>query len=122
MARIKRAYDGPDGRKRYDVEDDAGDVRSGLLDDDLELDEATSAAEKKPVAPAAEVKFFQYELEAGVVTINELRASKGLPADGRFGSKTLPEYRAANFDTYKRAALSSTASPAGAPTAPEEAP
>lgn len=41
-----------------------------------------------------DVTFFQYELEGGVVTLNEARANKGLPPLAQDGDLTLPQYRA----------------------------
>lgn len=96
-----------------------GKVRRRLDDGSYEVD--TEAGVKKvdagklrkpgdsstPAAPA-DVKFFQYELEGGVVTINEVRASKGLPRDSRFGDMTLPDYIASNAKTFKAAAEART--------------
>jgi len=50
------------------------------------------------------VSFFMYELEGGVVTINEVRASKGLPpiADGDL---TLPQLRARYPEVYATSAV-----------------
>lgn len=106
--KVTRVYDGPDGKPLADVEGDDGAIVRGVPIEDLEADEETQADEKQAGAPS-DVKFFQYELEAGVVTINELRASKGLEADARFGAMTLPEYIAANAKTYKIATLARTA-------------
>ena len=105
--KVLRSYTGPDGRVRHDVEDDTGETRHGLMDDDLEpeAEEQAEAAKSKPAGPAADVKFFQYELEAGLVTLNEVRASKGLQRDERFANMTLPEYLAAHADTYQLATL-----------------
>ena len=106
--RITRTYTGPDGRLRIDVEDDAGETRSGLTVEDL-VEAAADDGAAKAAGQPSDVKWFQYELEGGVVTINELRASKGLPSDPRFGAMTLPEYIVANALTYKVATLARTA-------------
>ena len=106
--RVTRTYTGPDGRLRIDVEDDDGETRSGLTVEDL-VEAAVDDGASKAAGQPNDVKFFQYELEGGVVTINELRASKGLPSDPRFGAMTLPEYIAANAHTYKVATLARTA-------------
>ena len=106
--RITRTYTGPDGRLRIDVEDDDGETRSGLTIEDLVEADDEAVVSKAPGQPS-EAKFYQYEFEGGVVTINEIRASKGLPADQRFGAMTLPEYIAANALTYKVATLARTA-------------
>ena len=50
-------------------------------------------------------QFFQYEIEGGIVTINEVRASKGLPPK-KDGHLTLPEYRAKFATTYAISAAS----------------
>lgn len=49
-----------------------------------------------------EVKFFSYEIEGGIVTINEVRASKGL-APKADGDLTVPEYRAKYAEMISRA-------------------
>ena len=67
-------------------------VSSPLLD---QPDPESRAAEPSMVTPNVPIglKFFQYEIEGGIVTINEVRASKGLPPKVD-GDLTLPEYRA----------------------------
>lgn len=49
-------------------------------------------------------KFFQYEIEGGIVTINEVRASKGLSPIPD-GDLTLPAYRAKHAEVFARSAL-----------------
>ena len=56
------------------------------------------------------MEFYQYEIEGGIVTINEVRASKGLPpiVDG---SMTLPQFRAKNAKVYAMSAAANSATP-----------
>jgi len=119
--KVLRTYTAPDGARRHDVEDDDGETRHGLTDDDLEPEEEAQAEAAKPASQATDVKFFQYELEAGIATINEIRASKGLPRDERFANMTLPEYLAAHADTYQLATLARSASAAAGEIEPAPA-
>lgn len=57
-------------------------------------------------------KFYQYELESGAITLNELRASKGLPPLSMDGDLTLPQYRAKYASTFAQSTVAS--SPDGA--------
>jgi hypothetical protein len=71
----------------------------------MELDDGTGPI----TGPDGEsVSFFMYELEGGVVTINEMRRAKGLKPDPRFGNMTLPEYRAANRETFAASTTTQT--------------
>lgn len=54
------------------------------------------------------VNFFMYEMDGGTVTINEMRRAKGLRPDPRFGTMTLPEYKAANREMYATATTTTT--------------
>jgi hypothetical protein len=73
-----------------------------------DLEGAPRGAEERKAAAEGvmpgQVKFFQYEIEGGIVTINEVRASKGLgPIDD--GHLTLPAYRAKHASTFARSAV-----------------
>jgi hypothetical protein len=55
--------------------------------------------------PQSEVKFYAYELDSGIITINEVRASKGLgPLPGDDGDLTVPAYKAKYAATFTAAA------------------
>lgn len=54
------------------------------------------------------VSFFQYEIEGGLVTINEVRASKGLPPMAKDGDLTLPEFRAKYPEIYAASTVTQT--------------
>jgi hypothetical protein len=60
-------------------------------------DTAQPAVKAPPAADA--VKFFQYEIEGGLVTIDEVRKAKGLPPI-KDGHLTLPQYRAKYQQTF----------------------
>lgn len=60
-----------------------------------------------PDAVDTGVKFFQYEIEGGIVTINEVRATKGLPPIPD-GDLTLPEFRAKHMEVFAKSMVSQT--------------
>lgn len=121
MPKLRRVSE-PDAEGRFEVEDEQGNRRK-VREKAKALAAPAAPEPKKPEpegapakasAPAEAAKFFQYELEAGLVTLNELRASKGLPRDERFGEMTMPEYIAANAATYKAMTFArSTSEPVG---------
>lgn len=109
MARAKIiAVDESGPEPLYTVEAPDGTKRTGLTA--AKVKAAASTPVDKAAAPA-EVKITPQEIEAGIVTINEARASKGLPRDARFGDMTLPEYKAATAEVYNLAARASSPSP-----------
>jgi hypothetical protein len=76
--------------------------------------DAPPASDEQPASDAGAgegAKFFQYEIEGGLVTINEVRKSKGLPPfpDGHL---TLPELRVAKQELYAGATLTQAATSA----------
>jgi hypothetical protein len=76
-----------------------------------EEEEARYAAQTvgEATAPAQEMepaKFVQFEVEAGIVTVNELRASKGLPPLGADGDLTVPQYRAKYAPVFAQSTMS----------------
>lgn len=69
-------------------------------------------AAKEGVKPG-EVKYFQYEIEGGVVTVNEVRQSKGLGAHpSGDGDLTLPAFKAKHMELFARAAVGESPSSA----------
>lgn len=68
----------------------------------------SSEPSSKPEGAGEPQKFFQYELELGGVTINEWRASKGLPRAERFGDLTFPEYVLAHPEAFAMLAAAKT--------------
>jgi phage gp29-like protein len=77
---------------------DASDGAKGVAPDDPLAQEQSKA----PPVPGGDdaTKFYQYEIEGGIVTINEVRRSKGLPAI-KDGDLTLPEYRAKHPEAFE---------------------
>lgn len=75
----------------------AGAVTADMPEDTL----VAAAAPAGPGGVPLGTKFFQYEIEGGIVTLNEVRASKGLPpmVDGDL---TLPAYRAKYAELYSK--------------------
>lgn len=96
-----------------DVERADGTIRKGVRPPTAKDGEKSAKPSAKPEGPPAEVKFFDYDLEKGVVTVNEYRAAKGLPSDPRFGTMTWPEYVAKNVGTFatKAAAITGDLAP-----------
>jgi len=82
-------------------------VRASQVSEQAELEAMALGAlprEEQAAPPAEGVKFFQYEIEGGIVTINEVRASKGLgPIED--GDLTLPQYRAKYVQIYATSTL-----------------
>jgi len=110
MARAKIiAVDESGPEPLYTVEAPDGTKRAGLTAAKVKAAASTPAADKP--APAVEAKITPQEIEAGIVTINEARAAKGLPRDARFGDMTLPEYKAATAEVYNLAARAGSPSP-----------
>lgn len=78
---------------------------SGEVDEDGEPVRSPAAGAHVPTG----IKFFQYEIEGGLVTIDEVRASKGLgPKPGGDGHLTLPEYRAKYASVFAASTLSTS--------------
>ena len=128
--KIVARHETPDG-PRFDVEMDDGEMRRGMSPADLapeddagaEPEGSTNRSTKAPDGEPA--KFFDYELRAGGVTVNEWRASKGLPPDARFGAMTFPEYQEEHAVTFATAAAAATGDiapdPGGEPEASDGA-
>jgi hypothetical protein len=102
----------------FDVEDPsdmARQLRAGAEEEQAEIDETTFAEEASPeveaVAGEMGMKFYQYEIEGGVVSINEVRRSKGLPPmiDGEL---SLPAYRAKHPDMFAASTVTMAATSA----------
>lgn len=70
---------------------------------EVDTDQVRREMQIKPAAGAAisqgTERFFQYEIEGGVVTINEVRARRSLPPITD-GDLTLPQYRAKYRDVF----------------------
>lgn len=62
--------------------------------------EAPPPSQDKQGGDGEGAKFYQYEIEGGLVTINEVRRSKNLP-DIPDGDLTLPEYRAKHPEAFE---------------------
>ena len=120
-AKVVAVHDTPDG-PRYDVEIGGKVTRGVALPPPPVGKTAPSESEKKggggkaaEPAMVAAVAWLQHDLDGGVVTVNEYRASKGLQPDERFGNKTLPEFIAANAATYKAMAQARSVGDAAPP-------
>lgn len=85
--------------------------RDGPLDPGGATEPEVTYEEPGAQAPPEEpVKFFQYELEGGLVTINEWRVAKGLPPwPPERGDLTLPEYRSKFREVFAAATLTGAA-------------
>lgn len=90
----------------------AGDqVNAAGIADDVAIRQASITAQSQQDKPES---FYQYELEGGMVTVNEWRATKGLALwdDAKGGNLTLPELRAKFPQAFAMPVLTQTSSSA----------
>ena len=114
---------GPDGEPRFRVTLPSGEVRDGLTRAEVDAlrakpktpEAAMPPTDAPPSKPVEAPQLFAYDLDAGLLTANEYRERKGLPALARFGEKLVPEVVAENAEAFARAAAARSGK--GAPDA-----